>query len=67
MFRYKDGAELTETSNGLMLSSLVSDDKGLYQCSAKLTADPNLPAVRSEEAMLTIRGIPSIISNIGLK
>ena len=56
MFRYKDGAERTETSNELMLTSLGSDDEGLYQCSVKLTADPNLPAVRSEEAMLTIRG-----------
>ena len=56
--RYKDGTELTdEVSNELSLISLGSDDQGLYQCSAKLTADPNLPAVRSEEAMLIIRGI----------
>ena len=56
--RYKDGTELTsETNKELSLTSLGSDDQGRYQCSAKLTADPNLPAVRSEEAMLTIRGI----------
>ena len=56
--RYRDGTELAgATNNELSLTSLVSDDQGLYQCSAKLTADPSLPAVRSRDAMLTIRGI----------
>ena len=55
--RYKDGTELAgKTNNELSLTSLWSAAQGLYQCSAKLTADPSLPAVRSREARLTIRG-----------
>ena len=57
LFRYKDGTEIaSETNNELSLTSLESNDQGRYQCSAKLTADPSLPAVRSEEATLTIKG-----------
>ena len=55
--RYKDRIELAgETNKEISLTSLRSADQGLYQCSAKLTADPSLPAVRSREAKLTIRG-----------
>ena len=61
--RYKDGTEVAgETNNELSLTSLGSNDGGLYQCSAKVTADMSLPAVRSEEAMLTITGTEFIFN-----
>ena len=62
--RYKDGTELAgEINNELSLTTLGPDDQGRYQCSVKLTADPSLPAVRSEEAMLTITGTGGFYSN----